>query len=91
MVKNGEIYLSKLFDIYVGDNYFELQNIYIYMCVNRYRPRDLKSFLFFNWTIVALQCFVSPIQQSESAIYIHISPLFFVYCPGIVNNSLISL
>ena len=59
MVKTDEIYLSKFFYIYVGDNYFELQNIYIYMCVSRYRLRDLKSVFSLNWSIVALQCCVS--------------------------------
>ena len=75
MVKNGEIYLSKLFYIYVGDNYFELQNIYIYMCVNRYRPRDLKSFLFFNWTIVALQCCISFKCTAKWKLYVHVCAL----------------
>ena len=30
----------------------------------------------FYWTIVALQCCVSALQQSESVICIHISPFF---------------
>ena len=78
MVKTDEIYLSKFFYIYVGDNYFELQNIYIYMCVSRYRLRDLKSVFSLNWSIVALQCCVSFSYTTKwiSYIYTHITSVF---------------
>ena len=42
-------------------------------------------FLQFYWSIVALQCQVSTVQQCESAIFIHIYPLFFGFPSHLVH------
>ena len=53
------------------------------------------SFLFcffkinFYWSIVALQCYVSTVQQNESAIHIHI-PLFFGFPSHLGHHSTLS-
>ena len=39
------------------------------------------SFFFFYWCIIALQCFASNVQWSESAICIHMSPFSWAYPP----------
>ena len=50
--------------------------------------RNLKKKNFFYWSIVTLQCCVSSaVQQSESAMSIHISPPFWISFPSMSSQS----
>ena len=39
------------------------------------------AFLFLNWSTVFLKCCVSAVQQNDSALHMHISPLFRISFP----------